>query len=101
MALSFVIQEKFLASPSQVISVLSDVASWGVADRPRLISIKNEKVTLAFDDITRAVISVESSDSHAKTNVLHELIKDKAQVTARKNYWKKVFIEMHRRLDQE
>lgn len=101
MSLSIQAEVKFPASAGQVFSVMSDVASWQAAERPRLISAKNNKVTLAFEDLSRAVITLETVDHGSTAKILHELIKDDSQVNARQIYWKDVLAEMHSRLDQK
>jgi hypothetical protein len=101
MALSIQAEVSFPAGAGQVLSVMSDVSSWQVADRPRLISAKNNKVTLAFEDFSRAVITLEPVEHGSNARILHELIKDDLQVNARQIYWKDVLAEMRQRLDQK
>ena len=101
MALSIQAEVNFPAGAGQVISVMSDVSAWQVDDRPRLISAKNNKVTLAFEDFSRAVITLETAEHGSTAKILHELIKDGSQVAARQIYWKDVLAEMHQRLDQK
>lgn len=91
----------FPAGAGQVLSVMSDVTSWEVSDRPRLISAKNNKVTLAFEDFTRAIITLETVEHGSTAKILHELIKDGSQLEARQLYWKDVLSEMRKRLDQK
>lgn len=91
----------FPAGAGQVIAVMSDVNSWQVPDRPRVISAKNNKVTLAFGDFTRAVITLETIEAGSTARILHELIKDDSQAKARQIYWKDVIAQMHKRLDQK
>lgn len=101
MALSIQAEVNFPAGVGQVLSVMSDVSSWQVADRPRLISAKNNKVTLAFEDFSRAVITLETVEHGSTAKILHELIKDGSQVNSRQFYWKEVLAEMRQRLDQK
>lgn len=101
MALSIQAEVNFPAGAGQVLSVMSDVSSWQVADRPRLISAKNNKVTLAFEDFTRAVITLETAENGSTAKILHELIKDGSQLESRQIYWKEVVVEMRQRLDQK
>ena len=101
MALAINAVEIFEASAGQVLSVMSDVTSWQVADRPRLISAKSNKVTLAFEDFSRAVITLETVEHGSTARIFHELIKDDSQAKARQTYWKDVVAEMHQRLDQK
>jgi hypothetical protein len=101
MALAIKAEEIFEASAGQVLSVLGDVTSWQVADRPRLISAKNNKVTLAFEDFSRAVITLETVELGSTAKIIHELIKDDSQAKVRQTYWRDVLAEMHQRLDQK
>jgi hypothetical protein len=101
MALAIQAEVIFPAGAGQVLSVLSDVTSWQVADRPRLISAKSNKVTLAFEDFSRAVITLETVEHGSTARIFHELIKDDSQAKARQTYWKDVVAEMHQRLDQK
>lgn len=101
MAKSIEATEQFLASAGQVLSVFSDVSSWQVQDQPRVISAKENKVTLAFEDLSRAVIIMEPTESGSVAKILHELLRDDSQIRARETYWHEVLLEMHRRLDQK
>jgi hypothetical protein len=101
MAIAFRVQDAFEAGLSQLFSVLSDVSSWVVFDRPRLISAKNGEVKLAFEDGSRAIISFEIIDGGVRANVVHELLKDESEIKPRQLYWQEVLAGMHRRLDQK
>jgi hypothetical protein len=101
MAIAFNIEEEFSSGAGQLISVLSDVAAWSVSDQPRLISAKNGEVTLAFDDDTRAKISVEIMGDGVRAKILHELLKNESEIKPRQHYWNEVLMGMHRRLDQK
>jgi hypothetical protein len=101
MTLAIQAEVNFPAGAGQVLSVMSDVSSWQVSDRPRLISAKNNKVTLAFDDYSRAFITLETAEHGSNAKILHELIKDDSQLKARELYWKDVLAEMRQRLDQK
>jgi len=101
MSLAIQAEVNFPAGAGQVLSVMSDVTSWEVSDRPRLISAKNNKVTLAFEDFTRAVITLETVEHGSTAKILHELIRDDSQLEARQLYWKDVLSEVRNRLDQK
>lgn len=101
MAIAFKVHEDFDTGMSQLFSVLSDVSSWVVFDRPRLITAKNGEVKLAFDDNTRAIISFEIIEAGVRANVVHELLKNESEIKPRQLYWQEVFAGMHRRLDQK
>lgn len=99
MAIAFKLQEDFESGLGQLFSILSDVSSWVVFDRPRLISAKNGEVRLAFEDNSRAVISFEIIEGGVRANIVHELISEEAQVKAKQLYWSEVMAGLHRRLD--
>jgi hypothetical protein len=101
MALKIQATEIFSAGAGQVLSVMSDVKSWQTTDQPRLISAKGNKVTLAFDDNSRAVITFENNEAGSSAVILHELLKDDSQASARQTYWRGVLIQLHQRLDQK
>jgi hypothetical protein len=101
MPFSFKLQEEFDSGMGQLFSVLSDVSSWVVFDRPRLISAKNGEVKLAFSDNTRAIISFELIEAGVRANITHELLKDESEIKPRQLYWQDVLAGMHRRLDQK
>jgi hypothetical protein len=101
MAIAFRVQDGFETGLSQLFSVLSDVSSWVVFDRPRLISAKNGEVKLAFEDGSRAIISFEIIDGGVRANIVHELLKDESEIKPRQLYWQEVLAGMHRRLDQK
>lgn len=100
MAISFKIHEDFDAGLGQIFSVLSDVESWVVFERPRLISAKNGEVRLAFEDKSRAVISFEIVESAVRVQILHELLVSESAIKAKQLYWAEVLGGLHRRLDQ-
>ena len=101
MAIAFKVQEDFESGMGQLFSVLSDVSSWVVFDRPRLIAAKNGQVKLAFEDNSRAIISFEIIDGGVRANVVHELLKSESEIKPRQQYWQDVLAGMHRRLDQK
>lgn len=100
MAISFKIHEDFDSGLGQIFSVLSDVESWVVFERPRLISAKNGEVRLAFEDKSRAVISFEIVESAVRVQILHELLVSESAIKAKQLYWAEVLGGLHRRLDQ-
>ncbi|MFM1984273.1 MAG: hypothetical protein RL723_708 [Actinomycetota bacterium] len=100
MAIAFKVQEDFESSLAQLFSVISDVDSWVVFERPRLISAKNGQVRLAFDDQSRALISFELLDGIVRAHIVHELLKEESAVKAKQLYWQEVLGGLHRRLDR-
>lgn len=101
MAVAFNIEEVFNSGTGQLISVLSDVSAWAVSDRPRLITAKNGQVTLAFEDNSRAKISLEVVEDGVRAKILHELLKNESEIKPRQQYWNEVLLGMHLRLDQK
>lgn len=100
MAIAFKVQEDFESALAQLFSVISDVDSWVVFERPRLISAKNGQVRLAFDDQSRAIISFELLDGTVRAHIVHELLKAESAVKAKQLYWAEVLGGLHRRLDR-
>lgn len=99
MALSFKIEETFNVELQRIFTVLNDVSSWAVFDRPRVLGTKNGQITLAFEDRTRALISFELESGAIKVRVVHELVPDIDGIKPREQYWREVFAGVHRRLD--
>jgi hypothetical protein len=100
MSIAFKLQEDFESGLAQLFSVLSDVDSWVVFERPRLISAKNGEVRLAFEDNSRAVISFEIIEGGVRVHIVHELLSAESAVTGKQLYWAEVLGGLHRRLDQ-
>jgi hypothetical protein len=99
MSIAFKIHEDFTSALPQVYAVLSDVDSWVVFERPRLISAKNGEVRLAFQDMSRAIVSFEIIDGGVRVHVVHELLNDEASVKAQGLYWAEVLGGLQRRLN--
>lgn len=99
MALSFKVEEMFNVELQRLFTVLNDVSSWVVFDRPRVLGTKNGQITLAFDDRTRAIISFELVDGSVNVRVVHELVPDLDGIKPRELYWREVFSGVHRRLE--
>ncbi|WP_296630329.1 hypothetical protein [Rhodoluna sp.] len=99
MAVAFKIEETFQVELARMYTVLSDVASWSVFDKPRLVSAKNGKITLAFVDGTRAFIDFMIVDAGVAIRVVHELLKDESAISAYQKYWNEVFVGIRRRLE--
>lgn len=100
MAIAFKVQEDFETALAQLYSVISDVDSWVVFERPRLISAKNGEVRLAFEDQSRAIISFELIDAAVRVHIVHELLKEEPAVKVKQLYWAEVLGGLHRRLDR-
>ena len=99
MAIAFKLEEDFQSALGQIFSVLSDVDSWVVFERPRLISAKNGEVRLAFEDNSRAVISFVLLEGGVRVQILHELLSAETAVKEKQLYWAEVLGGLHRRLD--
>lgn len=99
MALSFKVEETFSVELQRLFTVLNDVSSWAVFDRPRVLGTKNGQITLAFDDRTRAILSFEIVDGLVRLRVVHELVPDTAGIKPREQYWQEVLAGIHRRLE--
>ena len=100
MSISFKLKDDFESGLAQLFSVLSDVDSWVVFERPRLISAKNGEVRLAFEDSSRAVISFEIIEGGVRVHIVHELLSAESAVNEKQLYWAEVLGGLHRRLDQ-
>lgn len=99
MSFSLIITNEFNSGLGQVISVFSDVEAWGIQEQPRFLSAKNNKVTLIFNDSTRALISAEQIEDVVRVTIHHELIQVQDVLDQRKLYWSSLLEEFHRRLD--
>lgn len=99
MSIAFKLQEDFSSALAQVYSVISDVDSWVVFERPRLISAKNGEVRLAFADMSRAIISFEIIEGGVRVHIVHELLREESGVKTKQLYWAEVMAGMHRRLE--
>lgn len=99
MTVAFKIEENFQVELARMYTVLSDVPSWSVFDKPRLVSAKNGKITLAFVDGTRAFLDFMIVDSGVAVRVVHELLKDESAIGTYQKYWHEVFEGIRRRLE--
>lgn len=100
MSIAFKLQDDFETGLAQLFSVISDVDSWVVFERPRLISAKNGQVRLAFEDKSRAIISFEILEGAVRVHIVHELLLAETAVKEKQLYWAEVLGGLHRRLDQ-
>ena len=99
MSLAFKIEETFKVELQRIFTVLNDVASWSVFDKPRVLGTKGGKITLAFEDQTRAFLNFEILPDGVKVQIVHELLVDEAAIRPRELYWKEVLAGIHRRLE--
>jgi hypothetical protein len=99
MAVAFKIEETFEVELSRAFTVLSDVESWSVFDKPRLVSAKNGKITLAFADGTRAFLDFQVVEGGVVVRMVHELLKDESAISGYQKYWAEVFSGIRRRLE--
>lgn len=99
MPFSLIITNDFKSGLGQIVSVFSDVESWGIKEPPRFIDAKNNQVKLVFSDNTRATIAVERHDELSRVTIRHELIQAQDVLDSRKLYWSSLLEALHRRLD--
>ena len=93
-------KREFDVEMSRLFTVLNDVQSWAVFDRPRVLTAKGGKISFAFDDKTRAHIQFVAKDAGAiVVQVQHELIPSEAGIKPRDLYWREVLAGVQRRLE--
>ena len=94
------LKREFDVELSRLFTVLNDVQSWAVFDRPRVLTTKGGKISFAFDDRTRAHIQFVAKDGGPVViQVQHELIPTEAGIKPRDLYWREVLNGVQRRLD--
>lgn len=94
------LKREFNVELSRLFTVLNDVQSWAVFDRPRVLTTKGGKISFAFDDRTRAHIQFVAKDGGPIViQVQHELIPTEAGIKPRDLYWREVLNGVQRRLD--
>lgn len=94
------LKREFDVELSRLFTVLNDVQSWAVFDRPRVLTTKGGKISFAFDDRTRAHIQFVAKDGGPIViQVQHELIATEAGIKPRDLYWREVLNGVQRRLD--
>jgi len=97
---TFTMKREFDVEMSRLFTVLNDVQSWAVFDRPRVLTAKGGKISFAFDDKTRAYIQFVAKDAGAiVVQVQHELIPSEAGIKPRDLYWREVLAGVQRRLE--
>jgi hypothetical protein len=97
---TFTMKRDFDVELSRLFTVLNDVQSWAVFDRPRVLTAKGGRLSLAFDDKTRANILFVVKDGGVITlQVQHELIPTEAGIKPRDLYWREVLNGVQRRLE--
>jgi hypothetical protein len=99
MPFSLIITNDFNSGIGQLVSVFSDVDSWGIEELPRFLDAKNNQVKLIFSDNTRAIITPEQIDELVRVTIHHQLIQAQDVLDLRKLYWSSLLEEFHRRLD--
>ena len=73
---------------ARVFLILGDISQWPTEQNPRMLVRKDfERVTIAFDDMTRASVKFLSAGEATQILVLHELCKSQEQVDSWRNYW--------------
>lgn len=97
---TFTMMREFDVELSRLFTVLNDVQSWAVFDRPRVLAAKGGKISFAFDDKTRAHVHFVVKDGGALVlQVQHELIPTEAGIKPRDLYWREVLSGVQRRLE--
>ena len=97
---TFTMKREFDVELSRLFTVLTDVQSWAVFDRPRVLTAKGGKISFAFDDKTRAHAQFVVKDGGAIVlQVQHELIPSEAGIKPRDLYWREVLSGVQRRLE--
>jgi hypothetical protein len=97
---TFTMKREFVVEMSRLYTVLNDVQSWVVFDRPRVLTAKGGKISFAFDDKTRAHIQFVNQDGGAiVVQIQHELIPSEAGIKPRDLYWREVLAGVQRRLE--
>ena len=97
---TFTMKREFDVEMSRLFTVLNDVQSWAVFDRPRVLTTKGGKISFAFDDRTRAHIQFVAKDAGPIViQVQHELIPSEAGIKPRDQYWREVLNGVQRRLE--
>ncbi len=99
MSLAFKLEETFDVELQRIFTVLNDVSSWSVFEKPRVLGTKGGKLTLSFEDNTRAFINFEILPVGIRVQIVHELLADEAAIKPRELYWREVLSGIHRRLD--
>lgn len=99
MSLAFKLEETFDVELQRIFTVLNDVSSWSVFEKPRVLGTKGGKITLSFEDKTRAIINFEILPAGVRVQIVHELLSDEAAIKPRELYWREVLAGIHRRLD--
>jgi hypothetical protein len=97
---TFTLKREYDIEMSRLFTVLNDVQSWAVFDRPRVLSAKGGKISLAFDDKTRAHMQFVVKDGGTIiVQIQHELIPTEAGIKPRDLYWREVLNGVQRRLE--
>jgi hypothetical protein len=97
---TFTMKSEFEVELSRLYTVLNDVQSWAVFDRPRVLTAKGGKISFAFDDKTRAHAQFVVKDGGVIVlQIQHELIPSDAGIKPRGLYWQEVLSGVQRRLE--
>jgi hypothetical protein len=97
---TFTVKRDFEVELARLFTVLNDVQSWAVFDRPRVLTAKGGRISFAFDDRTRAHILFVVKDGGGITlQIQHELIPTQAGIKPRDLYWREVLNGVQRRLE--
>lgn len=101
MSLAFKIEDSFDVSLPRLTTVLNDVDSWQIEDRPRLLLSKPDRIQFAFEDGTRAIIDWQTAGEIVQLRIVHELLNmPDSEIEPRRNWWQEVLGQIHSRLEQ-
>jgi hypothetical protein len=79
--------------------VLGDIGQWPSEGSPRLLVRKeNERLTISFDDLTRASVHFRTVGEFTELAIRHELCVDAQQVEGWKAYWQNLAVDLNERL---
>ncbi|MFM5904078.1 MAG: hypothetical protein ACKOOD_03215 [Microbacteriaceae bacterium] len=79
--------------------VLGDIGQWPSQGSPRLLVRKeNERLTISFDDLTRASVHFRTIGEFTELAIRHELCIDDQQVERWKAYWQALVTDLNERL---
>jgi hypothetical protein len=99
MTISIKIEAELSVGLPRIFGLVNDVAGWSVFDRPRVLNAKNGKISLAFEDLTRAFIDFKAEAGLTKIRIVHELLKSEADIHPRELYWEEVLAGFRRRVE--
>lgn len=99
--LSFESYFRLSVSLGRLFLVLGDVNQWPEKGNPRILVRKeSERLTVSFDDLTRASLHFRIVGTQTEVSVRHELCQSVDQVEQWKKYWNDLITDLGERLGQ-